>query len=107
MNHLLRYITTAGIALSMVLTGCQGQTETAPAQTKNEEVKEQLSQAKEEISSMAAEVAENVKNEDGSYNVDALKAYGQGLYESYISGASGLDSLDDYFQKIDNVNAAE
>ena len=49
MNHLLRYITTAGIALSMVLTGCQGQTETVPAQTKNEEVKEQLSQAKEEI----------------------------------------------------------
>ena len=107
MNHLLKYITTAGIALSVGLTGCQGQTETAPAQTKSEEVKEQLSKAGEEISSLAAEAVENVKNEDGSYNVDALKAYGQGLYESYISGASDLDSLDDYFQKIDNVNAAE
>lgn len=84
MNHILKYITAAGIALSVALTGCQGQTETAPAQTKNEEVKEQLAQAKED-----------------------LKAYGQGLYESYISGASDLDSLDDYFQKIDNVNAAE
>ena len=84
MNHILKYITAAGIALSVALTGCQSQTETAPAQTKNEEVKEQLSQAKED-----------------------LKAYGQGLYESYISGASDLDSLDDYFQKIDNVNAVE
>ena len=107
MNHLLKCVTAAGIVLSVVLTGCQGQTETAPAQTKNEEVKEQLSQAKEEISSLAAGVAEKVKNEDGSYNVDALKAYGQGLYESYISGGSDLDSLDAYFQKIDNVNAAE
>ena len=107
MDHLLKYIAAAGTAFSVVLTGCLGQTETAPVQTKNEEVKEQISQAKEEISSMAAEAVENVKNEDGSYNVDALKAYGQGLYESYISGASDLDSLDDYFQKIDNVNAAE
>ncbi len=107
MNHLLKCVTAAGIVLSVVLTGCQGQTETAPAQTKNEEVKEQLSQAKEEISSLAAEAVENVKNEDGSYNVDALKAYGQGLYESYISGTSDLDSLDAYFQKIDKVNAAE
>ena len=84
MNHILKYITAAGIALSVALTGCQSQTETAPEQTKNEEVKEQLAQAKED-----------------------LKAYGQGLYESYISGASDLDSLDDYFKKIDNVNAAE
>ena len=107
MDHLLKYIATAGIALSVVLTGCQSQTEVTSEQTKNEEVKEQLSKAEGEISSMAAEVAEKVKNEDGSFNVDALKAYGQGLYESYISGASDLDSLDEYFQKIDNVNAAE
>ena len=107
MNRLLKYIMTAGTALSVILTGCQGQTEVTSEQIKSEEVKEQLSQAKEEISSLAVEAVENVKNEDGSYNVDALKAYGQGLYESYVSGASDLSSLDAYLSKIENVNAAE
>ena len=40
MNHLLKFITAAGVVLSVALTGCQDQTETTSAPKKNEEVKE-------------------------------------------------------------------
>ena len=55
----------------------------------------------------AKEQIGEVRNEDGSLNMEALSSYGQGLYDKYVSGAgSDMSDLDALFQKADNVNAA-
>ena len=129
-NTLRRKITAAGILLSMLLMGCRHQTgSTAPSadalpeqsgtaeaavetavetgQAAYEAVKEQLSQAGGKLASLAAKAADNIKNEDGSFNLESLKAYGQDLYDSFASvGDAGFGDLEALFETIDNINAS-
>ena len=123
-------ILAAGLMLSAVLAGCGGapaavaeRTETvgeAVSQAQSAAV-EAVSQGSSEAESISEEAGKDirelyekakeqlgeVRNEDGSLNMEALSSYGQGLYDKYVSGASsGLGDLEAYFQKIDNTNAA-
>ncbi|MBR2533067.1 MAG: hypothetical protein IKE56_10520 [Lachnospiraceae bacterium] len=81
-----------GLLLAAMLAGCEDQTGavTGQAESAKEAAKEAMSQA------------ESVKEA-----AESLAAYGQGLYESYVSGGDcDFSALDAYFEKLDKTNAA-
>ena len=117
MTHILRKnITVTGLLVSVVLAGCgtpaavaertemageavsQAQSAAVEAVSQGsseaESISEEAGKDIRELYEKAKEQLGEVRNEDGSLNMEALSSYGQGLYDKYVSGASsGLGDL--------------
>ncbi len=95
-------VMAVGLLLAAVLAGCEDQAGAAAGQAES---------AKEAVSQMESKVAEGVQDVAGRAEsvkdaAESLAAYGQGLYESYVSGDDAdFSALDAYFEKIDKTNA--
>ncbi len=92
-----------GLLLGAMLAGCEDQAGAAAGQAES---------TKEAVSQMESKVAEGVQEAAGQAEsvkeaAESLAAYGQGLYESYVSGDDAdFSALDAYFEKVDKTNAA-